>query len=60
MNQRISKLVTMLKNFYLSDEIDGLYVPRKEGLDSIEDSLDASIQRLEENIKKSNWFGFFV
>ena len=39
------------------DDVDRLFVARKEvgrGLASIEDSVDASIQRLEDNIQKQN------
>ena len=39
----------------LWDDVDRLYVSRKEGgrgLDSIEDSVDASIQQLEDYIEK--------
>ena len=47
---------TMHKAKHPRDDIDILYVSRKEegrGLASIEDSIDASIRRLEDNIKKS-------
>ena len=40
----------------LRDDADRLYVPRKlggRGLTSIEDSVDTSIQRIEDYIKKS-------
>ena len=43
------------KTFHSTDDIDGLYVSRKEigrGLASIEDSVDTSIRRLEDDIKK--------
>ena len=39
----------------IPDDVDRLYVPRKErrrGLASSEDSVDASIQRLEDYIEK--------
>ena len=45
----------MHKAFHPRDDVDRLYVSRKEwgsGLTSIEDSIDASIQRLEDYIKK--------
>ena len=45
----------MHKALYPRYDIDRLYVSRKEGgrgLASIEDSVDASIQRLEDNIEK--------
>ena len=49
------KLMTMHKALHPRDDADRLYVPRKEGrrgLYSIEDSVDASIQRLEDYIEK--------
>ena len=55
MDQRTRKLMTMHKALYPRDNVDRLYVSRKEGrrgLASIEDSVDASIQRLEDNIEK--------
>ena len=45
----------MLKALHPRDDTDRLYVPRKEGgrgLVTIQDRLDASIHRLEDNIKK--------
>ena len=42
--------MTMHKAFHSRDDVDRLYVSRKEGgrgLGSIEDSVDASIQQLE-------------
>ena len=45
----------MHKALHLRDDIDRLYVSRKEGekgIASIEDSVDASIQRLEDYIEK--------
>ena len=45
----------MHKSFHLKDNMDKLYVSRKEGgrgLVSIEDSVDASRRRLEEDLKK--------
>ena len=47
--------MTMHKALYLGDNVDRLYVSRKEGgrgLASIEDSADASIQRLKDYIEK--------
>ena len=47
--------MTMHKALHSRDDIDRLYVSRKEGrrgLASIEDSVDASIQRLEDYIGK--------
>ena len=55
MDQRTKKLMTMHKVLYPRDNVDRLYVSRKEGgrgLASIEDSFDASIQRLEDYIQK--------
>ena len=45
----------MHKALHLRDDVDRLYVPRKEGgrgLACTEDSVDASIQRLEDYIEK--------
>ena len=45
----------MHKALHPRDDIDRLYASRKEGerrLANIEDSVDASIQRLEDNIQK--------
>ena len=55
MDKRTRKLMTMHKALYLRDDVDWLYMSRKEGerwLTSIEDSVDASIQRLEDYIEK--------
>ena len=55
MDQRTRKLMTMHKALHPRDDIDRLYFSRKEGgrgLASIEDSVDASIQRLEDYIQK--------
>ena len=55
MDQRTRKLMTMHKASHPRDDVDRLYVSRKEGgrgLVSIEDSVDASIQRLEDYIEK--------
>ena len=55
MDQTTRKLMTMHKALHPRDDVDRLYVPRKEGgigLASIEDSIDTSIQRLEEYIEK--------
>ena len=44
------------KAFHSRDEGEGLYVSRKEGgigFASIQDSVDALIQRLEDNIKSA-------
>ena len=55
MNQRTRKLMTIHKALHPRDDVDRLYVPRKEGgrrLASIEDSVVTSIQRLEVYIEK--------
>ena len=55
MDQRTRKLMTMHKVLHPRDDVDRLYVSRKDGgrgLASIEDSVDASIQRLEDYMQK--------
>ena len=55
MDQRTRKLMTMHKALYPRDDVDRLYVSKKEGgrgLASIEDSVDVSIQWLEDYIEK--------
>ena len=50
--------MTMHKALHPRDDIDRLYVSRKQGgkgLASIEDTVDASIQRLEDYIEKHEW-----
>ena len=45
----------MRKALYHGDDVERLHVSRREGgrwLDSIENSVDVSIQRLEDNIEK--------
>ena len=47
--------MTMHNALHPRDDVDRLYVSRKEGgreLASIEDTVDASIQRLEDYIEK--------
>ena len=47
------------KALHPRDDVDRLYVLRKEGgrgVASIEDSVDASIQRLEDYIEKHEWW----
>ena len=54
-DRRTRKLMTMYKALYPRDDVDRLYVSRKEGgrgLASIEDCVDASIQWLEDYIEK--------
>ena len=53
MDQRTRKPMTMHKTSHPRDDVDRLYVPRKERgrrLPSIEYSVDVSIQRLEDYI----------
>ena len=55
MDQRTRKLMTTHKALHPRDDVDRLYVSRKEGgrgLASIEDIVDASIQRLKDYIQK--------
>ena len=55
MDQRTRKLMTMHTALHPRDDVNRLYVPRKDGgrgLASIEDSVDTSIQRLEDYIEK--------
>ena len=55
MDQRTRKLMTMHKALLLRDDINRLYVSRKEwrsGITSNEDRVDASILRLEDNTEK--------
>ena len=55
MDQRTRKLMTMHKILYPRDDVDRLYISRKvggRGLASVEDSVDASIQQLEDYIEK--------
>ena len=55
MDQRTRKLMTMHKALHSKDDVDRLNVPRKEGgrrLATIEDSVDISIQRLEDYTEK--------
>ena len=55
MDQRPRKLMTMHKALHARDDVDRLYVSRKEGgrgFPSIEDSVDASTQRFKDYIQK--------
>ena len=55
MDPRTRKLMTMHKALHPRDDVDRLYVSRKDagrGFANIEDSVDASIQRLEDCIQK--------
>ena len=55
MDQRTRKLMTMHKALHSRDDVNRLYVSRKEGgrgLASIEDSVDTSIHRLVDYIQK--------
>ena len=49
MDQRTRKLMTMYKALHPRDDIERMYVSRKEGGRglAVKDSIDASIQRLE-------------
>ena len=54
MDQRTSKRITMNKALHPRVDVDRLHVSRKEegrGLADIEDSVEASIQRLEDYIE---------
>ena len=55
MDQRTRKLMTMKKALHPRDDVDRLYISRKEGgrgLASIEDTVEASTQRLGDYIEK--------
>ena len=55
MDQGTRKLMTMHKALHPGDDVDRLYVPRKErgkGLASIEENVDTSIQQHEDYIEK--------
>ena len=55
MDERTRKIMIMHKALHPRDDVDRLYVSRKEGgrgLASIEDPVDTSIQRLEDYIEK--------
>ena len=55
MDQRTRKLMTMHRALHPRHDVNRLYISRKEGgrgLASIGDSVDASIQRLEDYIEK--------
>ena len=55
MDKRTKKLMTTHKALKPRHDVDRLYVSRKEGgrgLTGIEDSVDASIQRLEDYTEK--------
>ena len=55
MDQITKKLMTMHKALHPRPDVDRLYVSRKKGgrgLAGIDDSVDASVQRLEDNIEK--------
>ena len=47
------KLMMMHKALYLRDDIDRLYVSRKEGARGIEDSVNTLIRWLEDYIKRN-------
>ena len=55
MDKRTRKLMSMHTVLHPRDDVEKLYVSRKEGgrgLTSIEECVDASIQRLEDYIEK--------
>ena len=55
MDQRTRKLMIVHKALHLRNDVERLYVSRKEGgrgLPRNEESVDTSIQRLEDRIKK--------
>ena len=55
MDPRKRKLMTMHKALHQRDDVDRLYLSRKDGgrgLASIEDSVDALVQQLEDYIQK--------
>ena len=63
MDRRTRKLMTIHKAVHPRDDVDRLYASRKEGgrgLTSIEDNVDTSIQRLEDNIEKKNERGLIT
>ena len=56
MNKRTRKLMAMHKPLHPRDDVDRLYVLRKEGgrgFACIQDSVDTSIRRLQDDIKKA-------
>ena len=58
MDQRTRKLMTMHKALHPRDDVERLYASTKErgrGLASIEDTVDTSIQRLQDHIEKHEW-----
>ena len=55
MDRKTNKLMTIHKALHPRDDINRLYVSRKEGgrgLTSSENIVDASIQKLKDNIEK--------
>ena len=55
MDQKTRKLMTMHKALHPRDDVDILYISRKEGarrLASIEDTIDALIQQFKDYIEK--------
>ena len=55
MDQRTRKLIIVHKGLHSRDDVNRLYASRKwggKGLANIEDSVDPSIQRLEDYIEK--------
>ena len=61
MIQMTRKSMTMHKALHPRDDVDRLYVSRKEGkggLTSSENCVDATLQRLKEYTKNNNFFDF--
>ena len=54
MNQRTRKLITLHKALFPRDNVDRQYASKKggRGFTCIEDSVDASVQRLEDYIER--------
>ena len=55
MDQRTREYITINSAFHPRDDVDRLYVSRKEGewgFASIQDNVDTAIQRLEDYIEK--------
>ena len=52
MGQRSRKLMTIHKTWIPRDDVDRLYMPKREGGRRLEDTFGTSIQRLEDYIEK--------
>ena len=56
MDKRTIKLMTMHKGLHPKDDVARLYVSRKKegiGIANMEDSVDTSIRRFEDDIKRA-------